>query len=77
MKENRKVYDGKSGKWELTNTCENAKEVYEYLSQDLIHKQLHKCKYITRITDTCLYNGFREITVYYNNKVKAIYVVKA
>ena len=56
---------------------EDINEVHEKLMLDLIAKKLHKCTYITRITDRCNYDGTRTIEVYYDNKTKCAYVVEA
>lgn len=60
-----KVKVGK--KWETTYTNKNVKDVYRRLSEDLIAKKMHKCSYISRITDRNNYNGTRTIEVYYKN----------
>jgi len=61
--------------WEKKFYTEDVFEVYKDLSNDLIHKKLHNCSYITRITDESNYDGTRTITAYYTDGVKGVYIV--
>lgn len=65
-----------NGNWEITYIDDNELSVYKSLSQDLIHKKINKCKYITRIERIQLYNKFVSITVTYDNNNRSIYTVK-
>ena len=50
-------------------------DVWEWLAKDLIAKKLHKCKYITRISDRNNYDGTRTVTVYYTGDTRRIYII--
>lgn len=76
MKEVKKIYDKVNGKWILTNTIDNAIEVYQDLAHDLTAKKLRNAKYIRSIKYNCRYDNTCDITVYYDNGVKAVYIVK-
>ena len=79
MNENIKcVIEVKNGnKYEVTRTITDEFEVYRDLANDLIHKKINECKYITRIRKVPLYNGYDKIYVIYNNGVRRTYTVKA
>ena len=51
--------------------------VYKRLAEDLISKKLNQCTYIKSIRRQNLYNGYAEITVIYDNNVKAIYTIES
>jgi hypothetical protein len=50
-------------------------EIYEKLAKDLLHKKIHKCTYISKISERSNYDGTRTITVTYDNGVRTIYVI--
>lgn len=78
MKQIQRLAQRKDGRnWVDTYTDTNEASVYEDLARDLIHKKLHGASYIRRITDTCNYDGTRDITVYYMENFRSIYTVKA
>ena len=78
MKDIKRVTQKKeNGKWIDTYIEDNWAFVNTALMEDLIHKKLHKCKYITKITDKPNFDGTREIVVYYYSDVRNIYTVKA
>lgn len=70
------TYVKNENKWNVHNVCTDTAEIYKSLAEDLIHKKLHACKYITSIKDECNYDGTRTITTYYDNGVKREYIVK-
>jgi hypothetical protein len=79
MNENRiymSVEEKINGKYTEIRRCTDENEVNRDLMHDLIAKKMHNCTYITRITDTPLYDGTRKITVTYNNKIRRIYRIE-
>lgn len=75
----RESFTKVNGKWESTFIDTDPAKVYEWLAHDLIAKKLHGCKYIRQIKERCLYNGYREITVYfddYKTPCKNVFTVK-
>lgn len=49
--------------------------VYEYLSKELIAKKINQCTYIRSIKRQNNYDGTQNITVTYDNNVRAIYTI--
>lgn len=74
MKNELLIYDMIKGY--ITFSVTDEAEIFERLAHDLIAKKMHKCLYIRKITDQSLYNGYRKITVYYDNHCKAVYTIK-
>lgn len=81
----RTMYKGSEAFWSIevnetndtmTNII-NERNIYTSLASDLLAKKVHKCTYITRITDRSNYDGTRTIVVYYDNGTKSVYIVKA
>ena len=75
IKEEMEVKKGNT--YETTRTITDKATIYEDLSAALIAKKIHNCTYITRITDSCNYDGTRTITVNYNNGCRCRFTVKA
>lgn len=70
------IYTKEQNKWhESLEICDTL-EIYQRLSRDLIAKKINACLYIKKIERVNLYNGTQKITIYYDNGVKAVYVVK-
>lgn len=63
--------------FEITENSENGKErIYGKLMHALIAKKMHKCTYITRIDDQCMYDGTRKVTVYMDNGYRDVFIVE-
>lgn len=78
MKDIKRVAQKKeNGKWVDTHIENDWTLVNTALMEDLIHKKLHKCTYITKITDKPNYDGTREIIVYYKYDMRNVYTVEA
>lgn len=77
----RTMYRKYSGEkaWTATAEINDNLDVYRMLSDDFIAK-LNKSNYIKSIRRRPLYNGFQEITVFYNltntADYKAVYIVR-
>lgn len=77
MKQSQRLVEKKvDKKWieSFKETDEN--KIWESLAKDLIAKKIHKAKWIKSIHDGSNYDGTRNITVYYDNNVRAIYTIK-
>lgn len=73
----KKIVYTKIGKnYEKTLEITDALTVYKHLADDLISKKINACLYIRLIKRINLYNGYQKITIYYDNHVKAEYIVK-
>jgi len=70
------VYVKNERNWDVQRVVTDSAEIYKSLAEDLIHKKLHACKYITSIKDKCNYDGTRTVTTYYDNGVKREYIVE-
>ena len=77
MNEKMTTYTKDGRAWTVARIETDATEIYKSLSADLIHKKLHKCKYIRSVADRSNYDGTRTVTVYYIDDVKRVYIVKA
>lgn len=76
MRNIQKIVETKSGsKWEVTYTCTDEKEVYDSLAHDLIAKKINACTYIRSIKRNNNYDGTQNITISYDNNVRAVYTV--
>jgi hypothetical protein len=70
------IYTKERNEWrESLEICDTL-EIYKRLSSDLIAKKINACLYIKKIERESLYNGTQKITIYYDNGVKAVYIVK-
>jgi len=76
MTENIKTYIKLDGEWELSAINEDKNATYKSLAQDLIYSKLHNCTWIKKITEENKFNGFEEITVYFDNGIKSVYTVE-
>lgn len=66
----------KNGKnYELSRYTLDIEGIYRALADDMINKKLLDCTYIKRIVRNPNYDGTQEISVYYDNGVKAVYTV--
>lgn len=74
--EKKTVYTKIGKNYEKTLELTDALTVYKHLTDDLISKKINACLYIKSIKRMDLYNGFQKIMVYYDNNVKAEYIVK-
>lgn len=76
----RTMYKKETGKKAWTETAEmnDKTEIYRSLADDFIAK-LNKANYVKSIRRRTLYNGYQEITVFYNitknADYKAVYIV--
>lgn len=70
------VFVKEGNKWIMSSVCTDKTEIYKSLSDDLLHKKIHKCSYIKSIKDMCNYDGTRTIITYYDNGVKRVYIVE-
>ena len=76
-KEIRRVCEVKEGnKWVVTYVDPDEVSVYKWLAHDLTAKKLHKCTYITRITDRNNFDGTRDIVVSYDNGCRNTFTVE-
>lgn len=75
MKQYRIIEVKEGNKWIVSNTIENAAEIYETLARELLAKKVQMCKWITKITDRTNYDGTRKIVVTYDNGVRSIYQI--
>lgn len=66
--------DGKD--WVETCRITDPMEVYRALAMDMVHKKIHQCRYIKRITRMPHYDGTQTISVYYDGGVRADYLVE-
>lgn len=73
----KSVYILKGKNYILSHELTDAGSVYKDLARDLMHKKIDNYKDIKRITKRKTAAAFIDITVYYNNNVKAIYTVEA
>ncbi|MCQ2978077.1 MAG: hypothetical protein MJ232_08690 [archaeon] len=77
MRKEQMTIEVKNGRsYETTRTEYNKEEIYKSLADDLLHKKIHKCTYITSIKDRCNYDGTRTIITTYNNAVRHIYIIE-
>lgn len=78
MEEKREYYYKNHGEYELKFTSTDVPYMYRILTDELIAKKINKCTYIAKISRRPLYNGFDEITVFYNGyESKTIYTIKS
>lgn len=70
------IYTKNGNKWEVSSTDTNPERIYKDLADDLIRKKLFGATSIKSIKHRNNYNGTREITVYYDNNVKRVYIVE-
>ncbi|MCR4671956.1 MAG: hypothetical protein K5637_01800 [Lachnospiraceae bacterium] len=78
MKDIRRVVYCKQGnQWVPDQYIEDDPgEVYRKLARDMVAKKLHQCTYIKSIKDACNCDGTRDITITYDNNVRAVYTVE-
>jgi len=69
------IYTKNGATWTQGRTTTDETEIYKSLAAGLLHKKIHKCSYIKSIKDACNYDGTRNVTVYYDNGVKALYTI--
>ena len=74
--EYRRIYLREGNKWIFDIEYKTFKEIYGPLTNEIIAKKINNCKWIKSIRRKPLYNGYQEITVIYDNNVKAIYKIK-
>lgn len=69
-------YEEKQGRAFVTTwECDDAMQVYDDLTHELIAKKLNGCSWIKSIKRVPLYNGFDRITVYYDHGGRRVYTV--
>lgn len=77
MREMQRLVEQKvNNAWVETFRETDENKIWESLAKDLIAKKLHKATWIRSVRDNSNYDGTRDITVYYDNGVRAIYTVK-
>ena len=74
--ETRTAYIKNGKTWTATYIETDTAAIYKSLNKDLRNRFIHRAAYVTRVTDYCNHDGTRTITVYYNNNVKSVYIVK-
>ena len=74
--ETRTAYIKNGRQWTVTYIETDTTAIYKSLNRDLRYRFIHHSAYIKRLTDRCNYDGTRTITVYYDNGVKNVYIVK-
>ena len=63
------------GKYVLTWYTNDAEQIYNDLTHELIAKKLCSCSYIKSIKRVQLYNGYIRIIVQYDNDCRRIYTI--
>ena len=76
-KVNVKFEEKQGHKFVVTWESDDATQVYDDLSHELIAKKINNCTWIRSIKRTPLYNGFDRITVTQDNGNRRIYTVKS
>lgn len=70
------IYQEKQGRNFVTTwECNDATQVYDDLTHELIAKKLNACNWIKSIKRVPLYNGFDRITVSYDHGGRRVYTV--
>lgn len=64
-----------NGKYDKTYTETNERDIYTSLANDLIARYVTKARYVKRVIRKPRYDGTDEITVYYENGIRSIYIV--
>jgi hypothetical protein len=70
------IYTKERNEWRKSLEICDPLEIYQRLASDLIAKKINACLYIKKIERGNLYNGTQKIIIYYDNGVKAVYIVK-
>jgi len=76
VKEVEIVYDKKNGVYTEVRVIEDVEKIYRDLARMLVHKKLHSCKWIKRITDRTNYDGTRTIDIYEDNGIRRRFIVE-
>lgn len=74
---NLTIYTKEGKKWIENNSFSDAATIYKALTEDLLNKKIFRVNYITRITQYNRYDGFRVVSVLYDNGVKRVYTIYA